>query len=269
MKNKLIKYIRAGYPGIYIISPEEQRIEAEFQKIASELQFQLHAWTATTGLLDVTSGAMRQFNDPMEVLIAVSDLPDKSILLLKDLHVFLAGEPNPLLVRQLKDMLQHAKTSSKVLVIVGCRLCLPPELERELVVLDFALPGKEDLGCVLDTILESADQPSLPDQMRETVLDSATGLTTIEAENAFALSVVEANAIVPDLVAREKALTVKKNGILEIIESRESLDDIGGLDVLKGWLLQRRNAFSKRAREYGLPIPKGVLIAGIPGTGSP
>ena len=89
---------------------------------------------------------------------------------------------------------------------------------------------------------------------------------TIEAENAFALSVVEAKAILPNLVAREKAQAIKKNGLLELVEATESLESIGGLDVLKEWLLKRKHAFGG-ARQYGLPTPKGLLIVGIPGTG--
>jgi len=68
-------------------------------------------------------------------------------------------------------------------------------------------------------------------------------------------------------VAKEKAQAVKKNGLLELIETKETLDSIGGLDVLKEWLLKRRHAFSARAIEYGLPTPKGLLILGIAGTG--
>jgi SpoVK/Ycf46/Vps4 family AAA+-type ATPase len=79
--------------------------------------------------------------------------------------------------------------------------------------------------------------------------------------------VVESKAITPEIVAREKAQAVKKNGLLELIEAKESLDSIGGLDVLKEWLLKRRNAFSQKAIQYGLPTPKGLLIIGIPGTG--
>jgi SpoVK/Ycf46/Vps4 family AAA+-type ATPase len=69
------------------------------------------------------------------------------------------------------------------------------------------------------------------------------------------------------VVAREKAQAVKKSGLLEILESRESLESIGGLDVLKDWLLKRRHAFTQRAVDYGLPPAKGVLIIGLPGTG--
>ena len=68
-------------------------------------------------------------------------------------------------------------------------------------------------------------------------------------------------------VAREKANAIKQNGLLEVVETSQSLDGIGGLDQLKQWLLKRRDAFGQRAREYGLPSPKGLLIVGVPGTG--
>jgi SpoVK/Ycf46/Vps4 family AAA+-type ATPase len=68
-------------------------------------------------------------------------------------------------------------------------------------------------------------------------------------------------------VSREKAQAVKKNGLLEICATDTPLDRIGGLDLLKDWLLKRRDAFSRKAVEYGLPSPKGLLIVGVPGTG--
>lgn len=266
MRGKIINYIRAGYAGLYLVSPEEQRIHAEMTTIAKELKYKLFFWSVVDGLVDVAKGTNNSANDPLEALIAIKDLKEQTIILLQDFHLFLT-DPNPILIRQFKDVLQMAKTKSKTLIILGCRLCLPPELERELTVIEFALPGKDQLAVVLDGIIESAQLPAFADQERETALDAASGLTTIEAENAFALSVVEAKGIVPAIVAREKAQAVKKNGLLEIIQTRESLDSVGGLDVLKTWLLKRKNAFSKRAIEYGLPTPKGLLIIGIPGTG--
>ena len=272
MRQRIIHYLRAGYAGLYLVSPEEQRIEVEFKGIAEELGFSLHVWSAASGLLDLTSQSIRDCNDPMAVLLAITELPEKAIVLLRDYHAFLAGDPNPILVRQLKEVLQQAKTKNKALVLEGCRLCLPPELERELVVIDFALPGKDELARVLSGVLESAreggvDGLALPAEQREALLGAASGLTTMEAENAFALSVVEAKALDPVIIAREKAQSVKKSGLLELVETRESLDSVGGLDVLKSWLVRRKHAFSQKAREYGLPTPKGLLITGIPGTG--
>jgi SpoVK/Ycf46/Vps4 family AAA+-type ATPase len=266
MKSKIINYIRAGYPGLYLVSPEEQRVEAEIKQIAQELKYNLFFWSAVDGLVDTEKGTNNSANDPLEALIAIKEIKEQTIILLRDFHLFLQ-DPNPILIRQLKDVLQEAKSKFKTLIILGCRLCLPPELERELTVVEFALPGKEELRAVLGGIMESANLKAMEPEATEKVIDSASGLTTIEAENAFALSMVENKQVDPVIVAREKAQAVKKNGILEIIETKENLESIGGLDVLKEWLLKRRNAFSQKAIEYGLPNPKGLLIIGIPGTG--
>ena len=267
MGQKIINYIRAGYPGLYLVSHEEQRVDAEMIRVAKTLQYSLCFWSAVDGLIDSDKGQqIKAANDPLEALIGIAELKEKSIVLLKDFHLFLQ-DPNPILIRQFKDVLQTAKTKNKTLIIVGCRICLPPELERELTVVEFSLPGREQLNHVLTGILESANLKDIGAELKDRVLDSAAGLTTIEAENAFALSVVQCKGIEPTVIAKEKAQAVKRNGLLEIIETTESLDSIGGLDVLKDWLLKRRHAFSKRAVTFGLPALKGVLIMGIPGTG--
>jgi hypothetical protein len=259
-------YIRAGYPGLYIVSPEEQRVEAEIKAIAESLQFDLFFWSAVDGLVNASSGAQNTALDPLEALQAIEEQKEKTITLLKDFHLHL-NDPNPILISKLKQVLALAKTQNKTLIILGCRLCLPPELEREITVIDFSLPNEEQLGKVLDGITESAGIKNLAADAKENALRSTKGLTTIEAENAFALSIVQSGKIDPAIIAKEKAQALKKYGLLEIIETNESLDTIGGLDVLKSWLLTRKNAFSKRAIEYGLPAPKGVLVMGISGTG--
>lgn len=266
MKTRIINYIRAGYPALYLVSPEEQRVEAELKSIASHLSYKLLFWSILDGLVDSESGHITQANDPLEALQAIEETQEKTIVLLKDFHLAFE-DPNAILLRAFKNLLQHAKSSSKTLIVLGCRLILPPELEREITVVEFALPGKDQLRPVLNGVLESASLGPLAEQEQDQILDAAGGLTTIEAENAFALSVVEKKAVEPAIVAREKAQAVKKNGLLEIVETKETLESIGGLDVLKGWLLKRKNAFSKKAIEYGLPPAKGLLITGIAGTG--
>ncbi len=266
MRQQITNYIRAGYPGLYIVSPEEQRVEAELKSVADALEYKVFAWSTTTGLVDTSDGNARQANDPFEAVTAVGELPENSLVLLRDFHMFLE-DGNPVLVRAIKDELGRCKTQGKVLVALGCRQVLPPELEREMTVVHFSLPDKSQLGKVLDGICESASLDRPEGEDRERILDAATGLTCVEAENSFALSVVERGCVAPDTVAREKASSVAKNGLLEIVEVRESLDDIGGLDALKAWLVQRREAFGERARQYRLPSPKGLLLLGVPGTG--
>ena len=214
--------IRAGYPGLCLVSHEEQRVDAEIKQVSKELGYSLFFWSVVDGLVDMAKGTNNSANDPLEALIAVKGLKEKSVVLLRYFHLFLI-DPNPILIRTLKDVLLEGKTKSKTLIVFGCRLCLPPELERELTVVEFALPGKQELRTVLSGIMESAGITTMEDEARDKAIDAACGLTTIEAENAFALSVVESKAIDPVIVAREKAQAVKKNGILELVETKETL----------------------------------------------
>ena len=154
MREKLTHYIRAGYAGLYLVSHEEQRVEAELKAIATTLKHRLYAWSATAGLIDTTDGASRGAQDPMEVLGLLADLPEDSIVLLRDYHLFF-DDPNPMLLRQLKDQLRAGKTKGHTVAVLGCRLKLPPELEREFIVVDFELLGAVSLGEVLSGILKS------------------------------------------------------------------------------------------------------------------
>jgi len=266
MKTQLIRYARAGYAGLFLCTPEEARAEAIVKAAADELSRPLHAWSITEGLVDTTSGSVRSCPDPVAALERVDALEGSSVVLLRDFAACLA-ENDPVVVRKLRDTLRLAKVSGKLLVILGVWKQLFPELEREITRLDLPLPDGEELGQVLDGILQSAELGELNPATREAILAAAGGLTTQEAENAFALSVIENGTIEPSLIAREKAQALKKSGVLEVVETTESLASIGGLDALKAWLLQRREAFTKRARDYGLPVPKGMLVLGVPGTG--
>jgi hypothetical protein len=266
MKIKITNYIRAGYPGLYIVSSEDQRVEAEIKSIAQSLEFDLFFWSTVDGLINAKNGGQNTTFDPLEALHAIEELKEKTIILLKDFHLYL-NDPNPILIAKFKQVLSLAKTQNKTLIVLGCRLLLPPELERELTVVEFSLPDSEQLEKVLDGIMESASIKQLAADAREKAINAAKGMTTIEAENAFALSVVETKTLDPKIISREKSQAVKKGGLLELIERRTSLESIGGLDLLKDWLLKRRNCFTQKARDYGLPQPGGLLIIGLAGTG--
>lgn len=264
---KIIHYIQAGYPGLFLVSPEEQRVEAELKAVLNRLdKYTLCYWSVVDGLVNTATNQITSCLDPLEVLQAIGEQKEKTVTLLKDFHLFLQ-DPNPILVRKFKDVLLEAKTKQKTVIVLGCRLFLPPELEREITVLEFALPGKPELNHVLTGILESANIKNMEQDQKDQLIDAASGLTTMEAENAFALSYVQTKTVEPAVVSREKAQAVKKNGLLEIVETNETLESVGGLDVLKEWLLKRKSAFSQKAVNYGLPKPKGLLILGVAGTG--
>ena len=266
MKNTILPYVKSGHPGVYLVSSEETRVEAEIQAVAQQAGYSLFAWSMTDGLMNTRDGSTRPANEPMEAIAAISEMGENTIILLRDFHLFLE-DANPVLLRALKDELARAKTQGRTLIVVGCRQILPPELEREFVVLDFALPGKPELEQVVAGICESAKTPKPEGEALDAILEAATGMTCAEAENAMALSLVETKGLDPVRIAREKGQAVKKSGILELVEDLPALSSIGGLDLLKEWLALRKDAFGRKAQKYGLPTPKGLLLVGVPGTG--
>ena len=160
------------------------------------------------------------------------------------------------------------KENQKVLVPVGCAMRLPPELEKEIAIDELKLPDSEQLGVVLDSLMvHSAGLPKATGDARDQILTASAGLTTIEAENVYALSWTMNRSVDPHVVASEKAKVIKKTGLLEIMDTSVNASSIGGLGNLKSWIGRRKNAMTRQAREFGLPIPKGVLVVGLPGTG--
>lgn len=266
-QTKIQNYVRAGYPGLYIVSHEEKRVEAEIAAVAKAVKFDLHAWSITEGIMSVEDEpkTLPDTQEPFAMLTAFDSLGEKAILLARDYHMILA-DPNPVIFRKVKESLLLAKHSNRVLVIVGCRLHLPPELEKEMTVIDTELPDRAQLREVMEAVAKSAGVEICGD-ISETFIDAARGLTGPEAENAFALSIIEHKEITAAVVAREKANTIRKNGLLEIVKSDITLEDIGGLENLKADLSEKRNLFTNAAHAYGLPSPRGALIVGQPGTG--
>lgn len=274
-KQTLTDYFRAGYSGLYLSSWEERRVERELAEIAHEIGYSLYSWTVTDSLTGpigtdkatVWNGEDGQPLGPVELLAKMNKvLPNKAIVLAKDFHLFVKEE-NPVMIRMVKDCLSIARNENRHLVILGCQFKLVTELEKEFTVVDFALPDRDQLKLVLQGIAESAGIAI--NGNRDGIIDAASGMTTTEAEDAFALAVVESGKtdIAPAVVAREKSNVVKKNGLLEIVESSITLADIGGLENLKRELHEKRNLFTKAARDYGLPSPRPILVVGQPGTG--
>jgi SpoVK/Ycf46/Vps4 family AAA+-type ATPase len=91
----------------------------------------------------------------------------------------------------------------------------------------------------------------------------------MEADLAFCLAVVKDHLKETSVrtVSEEKEQIIRKSGILDFFPKNESLKDVGGMDNLKDWLLKRQKAYDKKAREWGLQEPKGLLLLGVPGCG--
>ncbi len=273
-------YVRAGYPILYVVTAEEERA---IDLIATSLDGDLakrkpYVWSVSRGLLGMDHKLVDpKTADPKRVLPFLLDFKQPGVFILEDFHFFIDERSPfaPLAIRQLRDLVAPFPASRKTLVLLSSVLKLPPELEKDITVLDLELPAEEELLAVLEETLEQVkDNPrvevNLEGDAREQIVKALSGLTRIEAENALAKVIVTHSRIDPaevDVLLAEKEQIIRKSGMLEFYALPERFGSIGGLDLLKQWLRQRGRAFSESARQFGLPNPRGLLLVGVPGCG--
>jgi len=268
--------VKAAYPIIYIVSHEENRVKEALKQVAVDRQRQFFTWSCTQGIFEFdtrassASGTSRgeETSDPLEALEFVAQFNSPAIFVFADLHPYIN---DPEVRRRLRELADTLKTEAKTLITMSSTLSLPPELEKQVTVLDWPLPREEEIGQLLDEAVEGVKPQGLKLEFspedREKILKSCLGLTADEIDNVLAKSLVTYKDINLDVIIEEKAQIIRKSGILEFYPVEEDFDGVGGLDNLKRWLEKRGNAFSERAREFGLPTPKGVVLLGVQGCG--
>ena len=264
--------VRARYPLIYVVSWEEGRVEDALQEIAQRRSKRLILWSVTEGMVGMKGSAPAELRDPLKALEWIMESKDDAIVAMRDFHPFLG---DPTIVRRLRDLARHLKKTYKNIVIVSPLLKVPPELEKEINVVHFEMPDAEDLEQILDKVVRSVPRESetwaavdrLGVDEREAVVEAALGLTADEAENAFSKCLVKARRFDIDVILAEKEQIIRKSRVLEFHRAAEQFSDIGGLDQLKEWLRKRQAAFTRQARDFGLPESKGILLIGVPGCG--
>lgn len=267
--------LRARVPLIALVTPEEARAEERLLKpLAREWrEGRIFAWSTTQGYVSLgdDEDAMGfAAPDPISALEVVAAHDEPTLFVLKDFHHYL---DNAALMRKLRDLAAELAPSGRSILFLGPRFKVPEDLEKEIQVIDYPPPGLDELSEAIDTLAaELGDEGSvqLSPAGREKLLKAALGLTLGEAETVFAKALVRDGALTDagvDLVLSEKKQIVRRSGILEFYEAQEGLEDVGGLTSLKGWLGRRHDAFTEEAREYGLPVPKGILLLGVQGCG--
>lgn len=272
MKEELSTLIEAQYPLIYLVTSEEERAEQAINKIAQNniQNRRMYLWTVTHGIVEY--GQPRQTTQhntvsPEAAVEWVIRQKEPGIYIFKDLHPFIDAPPT---TRWLRDAIALFKGTDKTIILMSPFQNVPIELEKDVVVLDFALPDMGELNQVLSIQLDKTKGKKITTEVREKLLKAALGLTKDEAEKVYRKARVQAGCLTEnevDIVLTEKKQLIRRNGILEYIEEDETIAAVGGLEELKKWLTQRADAFTERAREYGLPQPKGMLILGVPGCG--
>lgn len=262
--------VRAKYSVLFVNTWEEARVEEALGQIAKKLNRKLYVWSVTQGMKPSLSTGPRSgpaLPGELEALAQVHEGPEFAIFLLKDFHAYMKDYR---VVRLLRDLSSRLRGRAQTLVLCAPSLTLPVELEKDITVIDFPLPERAEIEAMLDLALSATESQGITkptDEERELIVKSAYGLTMHEIESSFAKSLVEKKKLDIETLLDEKKQIVRKSGLLEFYPAEARLADVGGMDLLKEWLNKRREAFTDRAKEFGIPAPKGVLLLGVQGCG--
>lgn len=210
-------------------------------------------------------------NEALSAMLTDNTPMDRHYYIMLDGHTLLDGR-DQMITRRLMDLAEQAHMNRecfKSFIFVGHRLQIPPEMDRMFRVADFDLPSPEVLRANLDTILGSDHLVSrLGGKIDiDGVVEAMAGMTHYEAEQVTLENLTVHKGLTVAHVRQAKVDIIKKNPLLELVDPTISFDDIGGMDRLKDYLLERRGSWTPEGKKYGLPPFKGVLQVGLPGNG--
>lgn len=272
--SKMIREVfESGRPLTYIHSSEEQRAG----RVLSEVGLRLFApvptrvwtWTMTEGMRGDEQVASPGTQTARGALDFIVSHEGPAIFHLKDFHEPLRESSE--IRRRLRDVYDNCLDQRKFVVITSAVRFIPEEVERSMMYLELRPP---DLVELVQFLREEAQHALPPGEDADAILHQVAralqGLTLDEARYALRRAVAANPQLGPEsmpALLEEKRLLVNRSGVIEYIASPTSLGEIGGLEGLKKWLLERRKLFQLRDSLSSEIVPKGVLLMGIPGCG--
>jgi len=277
---KFKNYFASGYPSLFILTHEEQRVVKDILAlIGDQPDITVYEWDAQNGLVrsrdrEALSDDLSNSAQLLKYLQNVNT--DGNIFILKDFHLHFDKVIN---IRLLRNAWNKLKSRGNMIVFVGHKFAIPTELEKEIQLLDYDLPDRPSIQDRLQYIVDSVNKARasknkevivLEPEITDRAIEAAKGMTFSEIENAFAMAYTTNKTFDHGFVATvfdEKIAQLKKNGLLTYIEPDISFDNVGGLGGLKRWLRSRKKGYSQAARAYRLPLPKGCMFCSVPGVG--
>ena len=267
--------LRARNTLLWITTREEVRVERALSEAAAGVSYEVRFWDCAQGLQDAQGqpvGDGQQLADPNALFAFVRSDKTRSVYVLRDLHRWF----DPVVLRNMRNLARSLQSAprgeARAMIVLTPSSEIPPELAGHATVLDWPLPERPEIASILDDVVKA-----LPPDMaasviqngaREAAIDAAVGLTAEEAASCYAKSLVTNRKIDPAAVSGEKKRVIAREKVLTWHDpDPRGLDAVGGLDVMKSWLKSRRMALSQKAREFGLPAPKGMMLVGVPGSG--
>lgn len=278
-ENRILHYMEAGFPILYLNTFEEGKArEAILSTFAGNLgRTTILEWDGTDRICDICTGEVRYDTTNYSLANVLDDrisvqnsAAGHQVMILKNIDTFM---DDPAVMARLKKMAERIRSGllDATIVILSPILRIPKEIEKYITVIEMDYLTDSEIQDVIRN-LAKANGKIIPERLIKEYANAFKGLSEFEIQNIMQLILSQNEDITKsqiNLVFEQKQQMIKKAGILEMISPKESLDDIGGLENLKDWLRQKEKVLSdmEGAKAFGVDMPKGVLIAGIPGCG--
>ncbi|WP_254509502.1 AAA family ATPase [Anatilimnocola floriformis] len=265
LTERLSEMVRACFTGLWIESHEHDDALAEIAQLCRREEWRLATWNIEEGLkiLGHEAAVDTGTNDPLTAIRALAAFPaseQPAILVLTNFHRFLQSVE---IVQALAKQLTQGKQNRTFVVILSPVVQVPTELDKQFIVIEHALPGREQLAEIARGI--ATEREELPTGVEfERMLDASAGLTRYEAEGAFSLSLVRHGRLRADVLWEQKTQMLKKSGLLSLHRGGETFSDLGGLEAVKAFC---QRSLRHRANRASAVRPRGILLLSPPGCG--
>jgi len=264
-RSSLEALIRARTPLFYLGAIEIKRCLQELEIVASRLNAELRIFHLSRGILE--SSEEEKATDPIGILDTIiqwvhSTAPERQTIWALPFFHLLFQNSDALIISKFREIVEFNKFNGTAVIIGHPNYSLPPEL-RDIPSLDFPIPDCQSIASLLD--------PHLPRDEKERISRACLGFRLHEIEDLFSISIARHGRIDSTAIEELRMEFIKQKGnrLLEIEFPEETLTRVGGMKPLKDWLrlreagLVRPDLFKKNH----LPLPKGMLLTGVPGCG--
>lgn len=273
-RDRLGSLLRARHPALSIVTTEETDARTLVENAVRDMGQHLWVWSAIEGVSDGLNNALPIIDtaNPAAGLywLSTQDLP--TIMLLLDIG---AHTDDPLAMRALRKLIDHADRTGSHLILLDHADTLPAAIRAHTTRFDLTLPDDESIEHIIKSELKSLHRDSpieieMTGKAYRTIIKNMRGLNPRHIRQIVRDVVAEDRKFTDDdlnaILARKRQL-VSADGALEYIESPATIDDVGGLVHLKAWLAEREHSFDEDAAAFGLTPPRGVLMLGVQGAG--
>ena len=274
-KHDLQLLISGHIPVICIETHEERRVLELIQQTAIQQNTPVFRWTVTEGLqrLDINLDPQKHVSDPQDVLRHIKSSKLQGLYILLDFNPYLS---EPINTRLLKEIAMSFDGDAGKLILISHQLKLPESLRRLSVNFQLCLPDTSALEKLIKQEAQSWQQQNKTKVRtdRDTLqrlIQNLSGLSHNDARRLIRNAIVDDGAITEnDLpeVMQTKYKLLNQDDVLAFEYDTAHFSDVGGMEKLKSWLLQRQAAFQNNITlPAELDKPKGILLLGVQGCG--